>query len=122
MSGYTIVRVVSAQVYIYDVHRPSGIGVDSQAASAACYSTYVITGPVITDPNIMRFVFTFEKYSRLQAKGHTISGKEKWSKVIMNSYTSHKKRKRGRRFRRWMDDVKATAEDTWTRTPKGREE
>lgn len=54
--------------------------------------------------------------------GHTIRGKEKWSKTIMNWFTGHKKRKRGRPFRRWVDDIKAIAGNTWTRVAKDREE
>lgn len=53
--------------------------------------------------------------------GHTIRGSEKWSKLVMNWFTSDKKRKRGRPFRRWVDDIKAIAGGTWTRVANDRE-
>lgn len=54
--------------------------------------------------------------------GHIIRDKDKWSKSIMNWFTSHMKRKRGRPSRRWVDDIKAVAGGLWTRTAKDREE
>nr|XP_026490098.1 uncharacterized protein LOC113396394 [Vanessa tameamea] len=54
--------------------------------------------------------------------GHTIRGKEKWSKSIMNWFTGHNKRKRGRPLRRRMDDIKAVAAGTWMRVANDREE
>lgn len=54
--------------------------------------------------------------------GHTIRGKDKWSKMIMNWFTSHNKRQRGRPLRRWVDDIKAIAGSTWTRLAGDREE
>ncbi|XP_013144899.1 PREDICTED: uncharacterized protein LOC106108016 [Papilio polytes] len=52
--------------------------------------------------------------------GHTIRGEEKWSKLLMNWYTKHKKRKRGRPYTRWVDEIKAAAGSAWSRTAKNR--
>lgn len=54
--------------------------------------------------------------------GHILRGPEKWSKMVMNWYPRDRKRKRGRQFRRWEDEVKATAGSTWSRTAREREE
>ncbi|XP_045454782.1 uncharacterized protein LOC123664232 [Melitaea cinxia] len=53
--------------------------------------------------------------------GHTVRGHEKWSKILMNWYTGYMKRKRGRSFQRWVDEIKAVAGNTWTRKARDRQ-
>lgn len=53
--------------------------------------------------------------------GHTVRGQEKWSKTLMNWYTGYMKRKRGRPFQRWVDEIKAVAGNTWTRKARDRQ-
>lgn len=40
------------------------------------------------------------------------------SKVIINWFTKHEKRKRGGSYTRWVDDIKAAAGGTWSRMAK----
>lgn len=69
-----------------------------------------------------KHVTTTIKKLKWRWSGHIIRDKDKWSKSIMNWFTSHMKRKRGRPSRRWVDDIKAVAGGLWTRTAKDREE
>lgn len=52
--------------------------------------------------------------------GHTVRGKDKWSKSILFWFLGHLRRKRGRPFRRWIDDIKKIAGATWTRSATDR--
>lgn len=53
--------------------------------------------------------------------GHTIRGREKWSKAIMYWFTRDKKRKRGRPTRRWEDEIKSAAGGCWTTIARDRD-
>lgn len=53
--------------------------------------------------------------------GHTIRGKEKWSKTIMFWFTRDRNRKRGRPPRRWVDEIKFVAGGKWTRAANDRQ-
>lgn len=54
--------------------------------------------------------------------GHIIRGIEKWNKNIMFWYPRNRKRKQGRQFRRWEDEIKIIAGKTWTRKALNRRE
>lgn len=53
--------------------------------------------------------------------GHILRGIEKWNKVILNWYPRMGKRKKGRQFKRWVDEIKVVAGPTWTRLGRDRE-
>lgn len=52
--------------------------------------------------------------------GHTIRGRDKWSKLIIYWFLAHKPRKRGRPCKRWEDDIKKVAGKKWTTTAQNR--
>lgn len=54
--------------------------------------------------------------------GHIMRGIEKWNKKIIFWYPRNKKRKRGRQFRRWEDEIKKLAGKIWTRKAVNRTE
>ena len=49
-------------------------------------------------------------------------GAEKWCKAMIEWYPRNQKKKRGRQFKRWEDDIKATAGPLWSKTAKDRKE
>ena len=54
--------------------------------------------------------------------GHTIRGKDKWSKLVTQWYPREGKRKKGRPPRRWEDDIRQVAGKTWHRVASNRRE
>ena len=50
--------------------------------------------------------------------GHTLRGNDKWSKTVTTWYPRNGKRKRGRPFMRWDDELTQHAGKLWTRVAK----
>jgi hypothetical protein len=61
------------------------------------------------------------KHLKWKWAGHTIRGPEKWSKILTTWYPRGCKRKRGRQFKRWEDEIIEMAGKTWTRVVTDRE-
>ncbi|CAH2269446.1 jg4476 [Pararge aegeria aegeria] len=60
--------------------------------------------------------------NKSQTLGHLMRRKkENWAKDITEWYPRDDKGRRGRPFRRWEDDLRATAGPLWTRKPHDRE-
>ena len=53
--------------------------------------------------------------------GHMMRGREKWNKTVTMWYPRDMKRKRGRQFRRWEDEIIQIAGRTWSRLARDRE-
>jgi hypothetical protein len=53
--------------------------------------------------------------------GHMMRGKDKWSRTATIWYPRDHKRKRGRQFKRWVDEIVQIAGKTWTRLAMDRE-
>lgn len=65
-----------------------------------------------------------QKVRRLKWKwaGHTIRGKDKWCKTILEWYPREGHRKRGRPLKRWADDISQIAGKSWFKVARDRHE
>lgn len=57
---------------------------------------------------------SYYKYKKIKWKwaGRTVRGTKKWTKTVMNWYTGHLNRRRGRSFIRWVAEIMEVAERT----------